>query len=182
MKDRLILLLFLIPLTFSCRHGIDSPLLEELDGILADKAVYDAYFADRVSVLRSVLHDQDDPDQIYNINKRLADAYKANSFDSAMVYLNKNRALAVTGGDHIRIAETDMMMVEAYTKAGYLAEAAEVLHNYHPESVVPAVWHKYLKSSHKFYGEMSAYSSDSSVDDRRSMRDFCRNELLKDYQ
>ena len=179
MKDRLILLLFLIPLVFSCQCGVDSKLLEGLDGVLADKATYDAYFADRVTVLRSVLHDQDDPGQIYNIHKRLAEAYEANSFDSTMVYLNKNRALAAASGDHIRIAETDMMMVEAYTKAGYLAEAAEVLHNYHPESVAPAIWKKYLESSHRFYGEMSAYSSDSSVDDRRNMRDFCRNELLK---
>ena len=69
MKDRLILLLFLIPLAFSCQCGVDSKLLEELDGVLADKATYDAYFADRVTVLRSVLHDQDDPGQIYNINK-----------------------------------------------------------------------------------------------------------------
>lgn len=180
MRNRLLLAIMLLPLVMSCRRDHGSSLLTELDSVLEDKATYEAYFSDRIRVLRSVLADQNDREQIYNINKRIADAYKAHCFDSTLHYLQQNRNIAVAVSDPEKVAETDMKIVQAYTMAGYHAEAAEILNRYDPETLPESVWPEFVKASHNFYGEMSAYtSSDASGDNKRELRDHYRTELLK---
>ena len=127
----------------------ESSLFEELDDVLESKATYDGYFSDRLAVLKSVLADQNDLEQIYNINKRISDAYKSHSFDSTVAYLQKNKAIAQVLKDDLKADETDLLMVQAYTISGYHAEAAEIYARFDPESVSAALWPLFVNVSHR---------------------------------
>lgn len=180
MKKIILILSVLLPFACSCGISRENPLLDELDQILEDKETYDGYFSDRLEVLKSVLADQNDPEQIYNINRRISDAYKSHSFDSTIFYLNKNKELSQSLENGLMADETDLLMIQAYIMAGYYAEAAEMYDRFDPESVSVAIWPLFVKVSHSYYGEMSAYvSTDESAEEKLEWRDFYRGKLLE---
>ena len=165
---------------YSCNEAKDDPLLERLDETLEMKETYQGYFKERIAVLNDVLAEQNDPDQIYNIRKRLALAYKPNSFDSTLNFLLSNRALAASEGDRLKEMETDFMLVEAYTKAGYHIEASEILGGYSAESVPEEMLQAYYSAAHCFNGETMAYtSSDATSAEKEARRDHFRTLVLQ---
>ena len=165
---------------YSCNEAKDNPLLERLDETLEMKDTYQGYFKERIAVLNDVLAEQNDPDQIYNIRKRLALAYKPNSFDSTLNFLLSNRALAASEGDRLKEMETDFMLVEAYTKAGYHIEASEILGGYSAESVPEEMLQAYYSAAHCFNGETMAYtSSDATYAEKEARRDHFRTLVLQ---
>ena len=165
---------------YSCNEAKDNPLLERLDETLEMKETYQGYFKERIAVLNDVLAEQNDPDQIYNIRKRLAQAYKPNSFDSTLNFLLSNRALAASEGDRLKEMETDFMLVEAYTKAGYHIEASEILGGYSAEYVPEEMLQAYYSASHCFNGETMAYtSSDATYAEKEARRDHFRTLVLQ---
>lgn len=165
---------------YSCNEAKDDPLLERLDETLEMKETYQGYFKERIAVLNDVLAEQNDPDQIYNIRKRLALAYKPNSFDSTLNFLLSNRGLAASEGDRLKEMETDFMLVEAYTKAGYHIEASEILGGYSAESVPEEMLQAYYSASHCFNGETMAYtSSDATYAEKEARRDHFRTLVLQ---
>ena len=179
MKKIILILSVLLPLATSCGVSQADPMLEELDSVLKDKATYDGYFSDRIAVLKSVLADQKDPEQIYNINRRISDAYKSHSFDTTIFYLQKNKDIALSLKDDFKADETDLLMIQSYIMAGYYAEAAEMYARFDPESVSRALWPLFVNVSHRYYGEMSAYiSTDESAEEKLEWRDFYRTKLL----
>lgn len=183
MKNLLIVLLACTLTAFgiySCNETPENPLLERLDATLDMKETYQGYFKERISVLNDVLAEQNDPDQIYNIRKRLALAYKSNSFDSTLNFLLSNRALAASEGDRLKEMETDFMLVEAYTKAGYHIEASEILGGYSAESVPEEMLQAYYSAAHCFNGETMAYtSSDATYAEKEARRDHFRTLVLQ---
>lgn len=165
---------------YSCNEAKDDPLLERLDETLEMKETYQGYFKERIAVLNDVLEEQNDPDQIYNIRKRLALAYKPNSFDSTLNFLLSNRALAASEGDRLKEMETDFMLVEAYTKAGYHIEASEILGGYSAEYVPEEMLQAYYSAAHCFNGETMAYtSSDATYAEKEARRDHFRTLVLQ---
>lgn len=183
MKNLLIVLLACTLTAFgiySCNETPENPLLERLDATLDMKETYQGYFKERIAVLNDVLAEQSDPEQIYNIRKRLALAYKPNSFDSTLNCLLANRALAVAEGDRLKEMETDFMLVEAYTKAGYHFEASEILGVYSSESVPQEMLRMYYSAAHCFNGETMAYtSSDALYAEKGAKRDRFRTLVLQ---
>ena len=164
---------------FSCRKPVGDPLLARLDETLAMKETYQGYFYKRIAVLEDVLAEQSDPEQIYSIRKRMALAYRTHSFDSTLSCLLSNRSLAVGIRDMQKIAETDFMLVEAYTMAGYHVEAGDILDRYSPESLPENLHKSYYEAAHCFYGETMAYtSSDDIYAEKGARRDGFRNILL----
>jgi len=165
---------------YSCNEAKDDPLLERLDETLEMKETYQGYFKERIAVLNDVLAEQNDPDQIYSIRKRLALAYKPNSFDSTLNFLLSNRALAASEGDRLKEMETDFMLVEAYTKAGYHIEASEILGGYSAEYVPEEMLQAYYSAAHCFNGETMAYtSSDATYAEKEARRDHFRTLVLQ---
>jgi hypothetical protein len=116
-----------------------DPLLERLDDVLNEKGTYDGYFADRMAVLKSVLADQKDPEQIYNINRRISDEYKSRNFDTTLFYLQRNKDIALSLKDDFKEDETDLLMIQSYIMAGYYAEAFELYTSFDSESVSSAL-------------------------------------------
>lgn len=165
---------------YSCdRHQEDS-LLELLDETLEMKETYKGYFQKRIAVLEDVLAEQVDPEQVYNIRKRMATAYRTHSFDSTLKCLLANRWLAIKSKDIHKKAETDFMLVEVYTMAGYHVEAGDILDRYSAETVPENLLKSYYDAAHCFYGETMAYtSSDEIYAEKGAKRDNLRDILLK---
>ena len=177
----IILLCFLAAAAvFSCDSHQDGPLLELLDETLEMKETYQGYFRKRIAVLEDVLAEQVDPEQVFSIRKRMASAYKTHSFDSTLNCLMANRELAVRIKDQQKIYETDFMLVEAYTMAGYHVEAGDILNRYDPESLPGNLLRSYYDAAHCFYGETMAYTtSDEIYAEKGAKRDRYREILLE---
>lgn len=164
----------------SCGKSKEVSLLERLDETLEMKDTYQGYFRKRIAVLEDVLAEQSDPEQIYNIRKRMAMAYKTHNFDSTLNCLLANRDLAVSLRDAYKTAEMDFMLVEAYTMAGYHVEAGDILNRYSPESISGDLLKSYYEAAHCFYGETMAYtSSDDIYAEKGAKRDSFRDILLQ---
>lgn len=165
---------------FSCEKPQENSLLMLLDETLEMKETYNGYFKQRIVVLEDVLREQVDPEQMYSIRMKMAQAYRTHSFDSTLNCLLANRELAVALKDEQKIAETDFMLIEAYTMAGYHVEAGDILNQYDPESLSQNLLKSYYKASHCFYGETMAYtSSDEIYAEKGAKRDSLREILLK---
>lgn len=165
---------------FACASAQEDPLLGLLDETLEMKETYQGYFKKRIAVLEDVLAEQVDPEQVYNIRKRMALTYKTHSFDSTLKCLMANRDLAISMNDQQKIAETDFMLVEAYTMAGYHVEAGDILDRYSPEFLSENLLNSYYNAAHCFYGETMAYtSSDDAYAEKGAKRDRFRDILLE---
>ncbi len=177
---RHIIYFFLFPfLLFSCSSRENGELLEKLDETLESKAVYEGYFQDGVRVLKDVLSEQTEPEQIYGLNLRLADSYRQFSLDSAVAYLGRNRRLAESAGALDKVAETDFRMAVVYVKAGYQVEADDILHRYRGRAIPDGALRDYYEAEHTYWGETMAYTSTSdSYGDKLSRRDAFRELLL----
>lgn len=165
---------------YSYGNDKQDNLLKRLDETLEMKETYQGYFRNRIAVLKDLMSEQSDPQQIYNIRKRTALEYKTHSFDSTVTLLLANRDLAVKLRDDIRKAEADFMLVKAYTMAGYHIEAGEILDSYKvgnvPDEMLPA----YYEALHCFLGETMAYAtSDEAYAEKGNHRDSLRNILLE---
>lgn len=173
-------LFFLTMFLFSCGPDKTDPVLHELDDVLAQKETYLNYFHDRVAVLRSVLSDQTSPEQTYNINKRLADAYASHSLDTALVYLGRNRALAGRMGSVPKAMEVDFKLIDIYCLAGYYAEASEIMSRYAGRDIPSDLELAYFRTCRRYYGETMAYASNAaSHQENMQMRDYYRTRLLE---
>lgn len=180
MKKIIGILVPFVLLLISCSGGDVAPCIVELEQVLERKSTYQGYFNDRVEILKAVLSDQIDPQQTYNINKRLADAYKAHSFDSTMAYLNANKALGLKMRDMDKVMETDFLMVLEYCIAGYYVEAGDLLTQYDREKIPYSLERDFVRACQRFYGETSAYaSSEDSYDDKKVLRDAYRARLIE---
>ena len=174
-----VFLIFLSVLFFSCSSPKNEELLERLDEILEDKVVYDGYFLDGVEVLKDVLASQSDPEQIYGLNMRLADSYRAVSLDSAVLFLKRGRSLAESMNDTEKAAEADFKMAVLYVKSGYEVESGDILERYRGKEIPDGVLRDYYCAEHVYWGETMAYAATSeSCDDRLSKRDAFRELLL----
>ena len=164
---------------YSCSNDNENHLLRRLDETLEMKETYHGYFRNRIAVLRDLMSEQNDPEQIYNIRKRMALAYKTHNFDSTLSCLLANRELAVYMGDCRKKAETDFMLVEAYAMAGYHVEAGDILGTYKPQNVPSDMLNAYYDAAHCFFGETMAYAtSDDIYAEKGARRDSLRNVLL----
>lgn len=164
---------------FSCSPREDGESLLKLDEVLSDKAVYDGYFLDGVRVLKDVLSVQTDPEQIYGMNLRIAEAYGQFSLDSTVAYLERNRNLAEKTGDRAKVAESDFRAAVAYVKAGCQVEADDILQRYRGKAIPEGALVDYYDAEHTYWGETMAYTSTSeSYDDKLVRRDAFRGLLL----
>ena len=163
----------------TCGNDKDQSLLARLDETLDMKETYLVHFRNRIAVLEEVMSEQSDPEQIYNIRKRMAQTYRTHSFDSTMACLMGNRILAEKIGDQLKTIETDLMIVEACTMAGYHVEAGDILGKYEQDDIPRQMLKAYYDAAHCYYGETMAYTtSDEVYAEKGARRDSLRNLLF----
>ena len=156
-----------------------TSLLKELDRTLAERATYEGYFQQRISVLEGVLADQDEPARRYGIVRRLALEYSAYSVDSTMRWLGEGRDIAVSLGDRDMEDDMDLLTAAQYIRAGYHAEASDILASKNPSSLSAENLRQYYRCRHSLAGELMAYSqNDESFSERFWERAHYRDSLL----
>ena len=171
--------LFMLLLVLSCSGEEDRQLLETLDKTLENKALYAGYFNDKVNVLKEVLNEQTDPEQVFNIDMRLADAYRANCKDSVLVYLTQAREAAGKAGRQDLAAIVDFRTAVTYVKAGYAVEANDILEHYRNADIPDIALRSYYEAEHTYWGETMAYTSTpESYDNKLKNRDLYREKLF----
>lgn len=172
-------LLFTLLLVLSCSGEEDRQLLEILDKILENKPLYEGYFNDKVNVLKEVLNEQTDPEQVFNLDMRLADAYRANCKDSVLVYLTQAREAAGKAGRPDLAAIVDFRTAVTYVKAGYAVEANDILEHYRNADIPDIALRSYYEAEHTYWGETMAYTSTpESYDNKLKNRDLYREKLF----
>ena len=131
MRLFIIILLSILPLhrTVSAHQSVNSKSdLMRLDHAIEQSSVYNDLKKDRIRELTQLLESRrDNPDQLYNMQSLLADAYAAYQFDSTLHYLRANLELALRNRHPGRINETRIKIADLYTSAGYYLEAADLL-------------------------------------------------------
>ena len=172
-------LLFTLLLVLSCSGEEDRQLLEILDKTLENKPLYEGYFNDKVNVLKEVLNEQTDPEQVFNLDMRLADAYRANCKDSVLVYLTQAREAAGNAGRPDLAAIVDFRTAVTYVKAGYAVEANDILEHYRNADIPDIALRSYYEAEHTYWGETMAYTSTpESYDNKLKNRDLYRDKLF----
>ena len=172
-------LLFTLLLVLSCSGEEDRQLLEILDKTLENKPLYEGYFNDKVNVLKEVLNEQTDPEQVFNLDMRLADAYRANCKDSVLVYLTQAREAAGNAGRPDLAAIVDFRTAVTYVKAGYAVEANDILEHYRNADIPDIALRSYYEAEHTYWGETMAYTSTpESYDNKLKNRDLYREKLF----
>lgn len=172
-------LLFTLLLVLSCSGEEDRQLLEILDKTLENKPLYEGYFNDKVNVLKEVLNEQTDPEQVFNLDMRLADAYRANCKDSVLVYLTQAREAAGKAGRPDLAAIVDFRTAVTYVKAGYAVEANDILEHYRNADIPDIAMRSYYEAEHTYWGETMAYTSTpESYDNKLKNRDLYREKLF----
>ena len=172
-------LLFTLLLVLSCSGEEDRQLLEILDKTLENKPLYEGYFNDKVNVLKEVLNEQTDPEQVFNLDMRLADAYRANCKDSVLVYLTQARETAGNAGRPDLAAIVDFRTAVTYVKAGYAVEANDILEHYRNADIPDIALRSYYEAEHTYWGETMAYTSTpESYDNKLKNRDLYREKLF----
>ncbi|MGN1233590.1 MAG: DUF6377 domain-containing protein [Candidatus Cryptobacteroides sp.] len=173
-------MIFTLLLALSCSREEDRQLLEQLDKALENKPLYEGYFNDRVNVLKEILDEQTAPEQIFNLDMRIADAYRANSKDSVLAYLRKAGDAAMKCGRKDLAATADFRSAITYVKSGYAVEANDILNLYRNSIIPEKAMRSYYEAEHTYWGETMAYTtSKESYDDKLRKRDAFRAKLLE---
>lgn len=155
--------------------------LRQLDETLAQKEVYEQYLLDRVAVLRSVKSEHGDSVQIYNLNRRIAKEFISYSMDSTMMYLGECRKIASGLGDRTMMLESDIMIAEEYTLAGYHLEANELLRTIDPGALPESLLYPYYEAQHNLAKELLLYATDPLIVKRQDSLRTCYRNLLFGY-
>ena len=111
--------------------------LEELDGYVASRPVYETRKKGQLDGLRKLLQTTSDPVRKYDISKEMADEYFAYNFDSTQFYLKQCLGLAGEAGDVERMNAASIALGHLYAKSGHFMEAYNRLYEKIDRDAVP---------------------------------------------
>jgi len=147
------LLIILFTISISClSEKSDEELLNKLDYALENKDRYIAIKEEKIEKLKQILEIETFlPRQEYSINQKIYGEYYKYCSDSAIVYINKNRTIALNLNDIDMINETALCLVELYSTTGLYIEAAELIEEIDRSSLSGRFLQNYFKICSEFY-------------------------------
>lgn len=139
--------------------NLPDSLFMMLDLTMSDKEVYDTEKERRINSLKGIVRAKNlSATEIYYSNKRLIIEYSDYSFDSTMVYLQKNKLIAGDLEDRILEYEVDLSLVSLLAASGRYKEAVDILekveHNDLPEHLIV----EYFSIHKKVYEQVAYYA------------------------
>lgn len=134
MRQKHTTLLITLALLTSCHvYGPDrqtGALLQELDGYVSSREVYDARKKSQMETLSNLAMQVAAPERRFDLEMRIAQEYFAFSFDSTQAYLKHCQSLAKDVlKDNDRYNEASILLGHLYAKAGSYIEAQNLLYN-----------------------------------------------------
>lgn len=89
--------------------------------------------------------------QRYSINKHLYDEYAKYQSDSALFYLQKNKALALQLNDSDLITEINLQIAYLYSTTGLFVESKEILDKISAKAIPPSLLSNYYETFRTYY-------------------------------
>lgn len=163
MKFRLLLYLFIIPcftLSASFSPGVDSLLLE-LDDVLASKVYYMARKEQRLARMKAALTREVSYTKQFEICYDIIEDYKSFSYDSALIYIDRNMDIARRKINRECEIRTMFQYIFVLSSAGLFREGEEVLAKIPKEELSADLLVDYFKCQLKFYSNLRDYLNDS---------------------
>ena len=156
--NNLFLCLFVLSLACSCTFSHQSDeIFQQLNQAINNK---ERYIAIKEQNIRNIKHlltlENLTPGQQYDINRKLFEEYKKYCADSAIVYIRKNRDIALQLADTVRFAETSIQLSWLYSTTGLYIEASELLRSVNRQQLHGALLSDYFETYSSFcsrYGQ-----------------------------
>lgn len=157
---RLIFILFL-PLSI---YASNDSLFIELDKALKEKKYYETKRLSRISGLKELLSDESISNlQRFNLNSRITQEYKPYSFDSTLIYVEKNLELASNSNDPRLIIFSHLDYAEVLASSGRYVEALDVLNQTNSVRFDKGQKVKYFTIYERIYSDLSVYAPSDDV-------------------
>jgi|GEM_PF-2620859 len=103
--------------------GVDRSSLKDLDAVLKDRNKYERQGLRRIEVIKSLLMNQTDEENVFLLNSKLAEEYEVVNYDSSMTYYRNNLNLARSLNDSSKLMGTRLMLARLAAKQYFLAQA-----------------------------------------------------------
>lgn len=165
MKKTLSAILVLI--ACSCQvsaHSFDD-LVKTLDASIGARSMFVDVKKKKLSMLSQIASKKNNtPSEKYNLNLSIIDEYYPFSFDSTLLYLKKNLAIAAKLRDSHKTDETLLRMCFLYVTSGNYMEAKDIIQNQiDTSSLDKSLLYDYYKTMHRFAWELIQYSKSEDV-------------------
>lgn len=155
---------FLFP--FSAQADNTSNILDELDGVISQKAVFHKAIQTKIDSLVSLANIADE-DELYRLYCEIYDCYNNYQVDSALMYIHKIEELPFTKADPELYKSVMMKKAITYALMGDFVMAIELLDNIDVKSASNSLRCEYFHSCRTIYGWYSEYINDGKHRNRR---------------
>ena len=157
---RILLFCLCLLLAFSCRERRSSyPLLDELDGYLEARPVYETRKQDQLEGIRKLAAATTIPWQLYDYGMFAAEEYFSYSFDSTQFYLRQCLDLADRLEDTERYNRAAIRLGHLYAKSGHYMEAySRLTEQIDTSSLSDALRVEYLMALYDFSRDLAGNS------------------------
>lgn len=123
-----VLISFLGILHLSGNTYSKDSLVRRLDETLKQKEYFITEKKQKIDLLKQMLDNKNSSlEQKYAVNAKIFDEYEKFQSDSALLYLNRNRDLALKLGNKNFLLETNIKIASVYSTIGLFVEAKEIL-------------------------------------------------------
>ena len=123
MRRSLLFILALLALVGCRERNVNDPLLQELDGYVAARPVYETRKLDQLEGIRKMAASTTNPRRLYDYGMYAAEEYFSYSFDSTQFYLKQCLDLAAQLRDTERYNRAAIRLGHLYAKSGHYMEA-----------------------------------------------------------
>ena len=156
---------FLLPV--SAHNSETEAILQKLDAALEKSEEWEGVKRHRLSELHKKESQARTIEERYWSNKNLFDEYSVYNADSAMVYANRNHAIAISLGDNSRRIEWDINRSFILAVTGLLKEAQDVIDGIDPTEIpadLMADYYNQLAYLYSHYGQYLGQDLTGTVD------------------
>jgi hypothetical protein len=161
MKRRFAFIFLCLLVIFVPSYAVDlDSTYQELDAVIKDKAKYDALREKKISALRAELRSARSYKQVYSLNERLYEAYKAYRYDSTANYLKRNIVLAQNNHDIIHSNQSTIKLAYLFASSGLYLEAVNLIKSIDKRHLEKDLLVEYYSTCNHIYGEQAHYSPD----------------------
>lgn len=173
-----LLLLPVLAVLPACECGETQTLSDELDAMIANKAVYDEAKEARIDKLRDRLSICDlSLAQEYEINDGLYGEFYKYKLDSAVRYVERNLSIARLLGNRRDAALSTIRLAELYSSTGLCIEARRLLDSLDRSAVAEdGLLADYFKANSRFYQQYGAFSGHKK--NQRELEDCYQDSVL----
>ena len=158
----------------SCKEGTGpraaapSRGLEELDGYIAARPVYETRKRDQLDGIRKMMASASTPRRLFDYSLYAANEFFSYSFDSTQFYLRRCMDLATRIGDRNRLNQAGILLGHLYAKAGHYMEAHTRFSQIDTSTLSEPMRVEYLMALYDFSRDLAG---NSGVVDRPPLED-----------